>query len=87
MSVEELVDRLFTCGKVVKLRGGFYYALQTARRDYTCFYCGRAIPAGSVYVEERVAVVRRRYHTQCIEKAVPRVFYRETPSDGVLCTW
>jgi hypothetical protein len=86
-SVDQLLNELFTCGRVVKLKGGFYYALATAQRDYTCFYCNKPIRAGSLYVEERAGIVRRRYHTQCVEKHVPRIFYRESPSGGVLCTW
>jgi site-specific DNA-cytosine methylase len=39
-----------TCRKQVKLKGGFEYTVRTARKGYKCFYCGKPINAGTVYI-------------------------------------
>jgi hypothetical protein len=74
------------CGKSVKLPGMFSYTLRTARDYYKCFYCREPISPGTLYVEERFPGVVRRYHVTCISKSVPRVYYKPSPSGGVLCT-
>ena len=77
-----------TCSKQIKLKGGFTYTVRKARDDYPCFYCGGAIRAGTVYVEERdLSGVVRRYHYKCFNNVMkPRVWAEEAPSGVVLCT-
>jgi len=74
-----------SCSKSVKLKGGFYYTVRSARDDYVCFFCNRIIPRGGIYVEERFASVVRRYHYECINKTVNRIRAVEAPSGIVLC--
>ncbi len=74
-----------SCGKSVRLPGLFTYTLRKARDYYKCFYCDGLISPGALYVEERFPGAVRRYHLACISKAVPRVYYKLSPSQGVLC--
>jgi hypothetical protein len=75
------------CSKQIKLKGGFTYTVRTARDDYPCFYCGKPIKAGTVYIEERILNgVVRRYHYKCLNNVMkPRVWAEEAPSGVVLC--
>ena len=73
------------CSKSVKLRGGFTYTVREARDDYQCFFCGREIHRGTLYVEERFSTVVRRYHYQCFNSITDRVKAVETFRGVVLC--
>jgi len=75
------------CSKQARLRGGFTYTVRTARDKYECFYCGKPISAGTVYVEERdMSGVVRRYHYKCFNKVIPhKLRAEEAPSGVVLC--
>ena len=79
---------MVSCGKQVKLKGGFTYTVRKARDDYPCFYCGKPIGAGTMYIEERIwNGIVRHYHYKCFNNVMkPRVWAVEAPSGIVLCT-
>jgi hypothetical protein len=73
--------------KRIYLKGGFYYAVKTARDDYQCSYCGGQIRARTIYVEERsMWGVVRRYHYECFNNVIPHKLKAvEAPSGVVIC--
>ncbi|MEM0325812.1 MAG: hypothetical protein QW733_02100 [Desulfurococcaceae archaeon] len=75
------------CGRSIKLKGGFFYTIRTARDVYECFHCLKPILKGELYIEERALNgVVRRYHTGCIGKAVPRITVKIDSVSGIeLC--
>ena len=57
-----------TCGRELRLPGGFYYRVRRAVRVHRCFRCRGTIAMGELYVEERPYMGDpRRYHIKCFE--------------------
>lgn len=76
-----------TCGKTIKLKGGFYYTVRSSRDDWKCHYCGQLIYKSRTYIEERnLGGVVLRYHVQCFNnRYIGLMKAVETPSGIQIC--
>ncbi len=76
-----------SCGKLVRLVGGYYYRIRRSRFPHECFYCRGVIPAKSYYVEEEIYMVERRiYHIECFKKIMGhRIRVSYSGGEPLLC--